>query len=165
MVRAIKLLLGATVLFAAGAAQAADVKVTGIHNCCGQCAKAIQTALTGAGATDVVCKPTEVTFTCPDGDKAVKALFAAGYSGKVEGAKAPEAEGVKGLKEKTLKITGIHNCCGNCTRVLGEILKPYGTADVKPRAEVITVTSDSPIDAEALMKSLRDAGFSAKIAK
>lgn len=165
MLRAINVLLGATVLLAAGAAQAADVKITGIHNCCPGCTKAIQTALTGAGAADVVCKPTEVTFTCPDADKAVKALFEAGYSGKVEGAKAPEAEGVKELKEKTLKITGIHNCCGNCTRVLQGVLKPYGTADVKPRAEVITITSESAIDAEALMKSLREAGFSAKIAK
>ena len=45
----------------ASAAFAADVKITGIHNCCGQCNTIIKGTLDGAGATNVVIKPGEVT--------------------------------------------------------------------------------------------------------
>jgi len=159
------LLAGVATLLLAASAYAADVKVTKIHNCCGGCAKAITTALTGAGATNIVPKETEVTFSAADPDKAVKALFDAGYSGKVEGAKTP-ADGLeKAVPAKTLKLGGVHNCCGSCTTGITEAMKPFGTVTIKPRETTFTVSSDKELDPKAVLKALREAGYNARLEK
>ena len=142
---------------------AADVKVTGIHNCCGQCAAGINKALGAAGATDVKATSTEVTFSAADADKAVKALFDAGYGGKVTGAKTPELP--KAEATKSLKLDAIHNCCGGCTTALKDAVKPFGTTTIKPKETTFTLTSDKDIDVPAVLKALRDAGYNAKVIK
>ncbi|MCC2668485.1 MAG: putative metal-binding protein [Armatimonadetes bacterium] len=144
-------------------AYAADVKVTGIHNCCGQCAKGINTALSAVGATNVNATSTEVTFSAADGDKAVKALFDAGYAGKVTGAKTPEV--AKTEPTKALKLDAIHNCCGGCTTAIKDAVKPFGATTIKPKDTVFTITSDKDIDAQAVLKALREAGYNAKVVK
>lgn len=159
------LLAGVATLLLAASAYAADVKVTKIHNCCGACAKGITTALTGAGATNIVPKETEVTFSAADPDKAVKALFDAGFSGKVEGAKTP-ADGLeKAEPAKTLKLGGVHNCCGGCTNAIKEAVKSFGTVTIKPRETTFILTSDKEMDPKAVLKALREAGYNARLEK
>jgi copper chaperone CopZ len=159
------LLAGAVTLLWAASAHAADVKVTKIHNCCGACAKGITTALSGAGATNIVPKSTEVTFSAPDPDKAVKALFDAGYSGTVEGARTPGDGLEKAAPAKTLKLGGVHNCCGSCTTGIKEAMKSFGTVTIKPKETTFTVTSDKDLDPKAVVKALRDAGYNAHLEK
>lgn len=158
-------LSAAAVMLIATAAFAADVKVTGLHNCCGACKKALDDVMAKSAATNVNITSTEVSFSTSEPDKAVKALFDAGFAGKVEGAKTPEAQGAKGVKAKTLKLEGIHNCCGGCTRAVAEALKPFGTHDLKPKATACTLTSETELDAEKVVEALRKAGYNARVAK
>ena len=145
MLRCITLALAAAALFLGGVAYAADVKVTGVHVCCG-----------GSGT---------VSFTADDPQKAVNALFEAGYAGKVEGAKTPEPKGAEGVKGTAIKVEGVHLCCGRCVQLLNMALKDVGTTDAKPRAAAFTVTATSETEAAAVVKALRAAGFNARIAK
>jgi copper chaperone CopZ len=165
MVRLLRLTLSAAAILVAGTAYAGDVKITGIHNCCGNCNRIITAALEGAGATTISVKPGEVTFASTDPDKAVKALYDIGYSGKVEGAKVPEAVGAKGVRGKEIKVEGIHNCCPRCCAAIIAALKPIGTSNVKPQLTAFTVTTESEVEASAVVKALRDAGFNVKIVK
>jgi copper chaperone CopZ len=157
-------ILGAAVGLA-GAALAADVKVTGIHNCCGACNGAINKALKGAGATNIKAAKGEVAFSADNADAAVKALFDAGFCGKVEGAKAPD-EALPTGKAKEIKIEGVHNCCGQCNNRIQAIVKGLNArADSKSKQPSFTVSSDAELDVGAVIKALRDAGFNARVAK
>lgn len=159
------LLAGLSTLLLTASAYAAEVKVTKIHNCCPQCTKGINTALTGAGATNIAPKPTEVTFSAEDPDKAVKALFDAGFSGKVEGAKTPSDGLDKAVPAKSLKLAGVHNCCGQCTNGIKEAVKSFGTVNIKPQETTFTLVSDKDLDPKAVLKALRDAGYNARLEK
>lgn len=163
MNRVLGLSLGLAALIA-GTAFAADVKVSGLHNCCGQCTTGIQKALKEGGATNVVLNKRELSFSADDADKAVKALYDAGYAGKVTGAKTPEID-AKAPKSTTVKLAGLHNCCGQCTTGINDALKGIGTTDAKSGATTVTVTAKSEVEAAAVVKALRDAGFNAHVAK
>jgi mercuric ion binding protein len=72
--------------------------------------------------------------------------------------------GIPQGKVKTLKVSGIHNCCGPyCEAIKGAIATVDGvTGDTaRPRATTLEVTGD--FDAAALVKALNDAGFSARV--
>jgi len=166
MFRPIYAVFGAAALLIASAAHAADVKVTGIHNCCPACTKAITSTLEGAGAKDITIKTTEVSFSSEDAEKAVKALYDAGFAVKAEGLKSPGIEGAKGVKGKETKVEAVHNCCGSCTRAINGALKGAGgTSMVKPRETSFTVSTENDVQAEDVVKALRAAGFNAKVAK
>jgi len=165
MVRGITWALGTAALLAASAAFAADVKITGIHNCCGQCNTTIKATLDGAGATNVQIKPGEVTFSAGDAAKAVTALYDAGYSGKVEGAATPAPKGVQGVKGKEIKVEGVHLCCGQCVKSVNTALKDIGTTNAKARDTAFVVTAATEVEAAAVVKALRDAGFNARVVK
>jgi len=144
-------------------AAAGEVKVSGLHNCCGACGKAINKALTDAGATEIKVVKKEVTFQAADGDKAVQALFDAGFAGTVTGAKEPAVDGGKG---KEVKFEGIHNCCGSCAGPINAALKKAGVkATVKGREATFVVASETEVDGEAVIKALRAIGYNAKVAK
>jgi copper chaperone CopZ len=146
-------------------ALAVDVTVSGIHNCCGQCSAGINKALKEAGATNVKATKTSVGFSADNADAAVKALFDAGFCGKVEGAKAPEQPAGEG-KAKEVKIEGVHNCCGACAGGITKVLKAIGAkSDAKGKSTSFTVTGEGELDVAAVLKALRDAGFNARQAK
>lgn len=155
----------AATLLLAGAAFAADVKITGIHNCCPGCTRNITAVLEKAGATSLDIKQGEVSFSSSDADGAVKALFDAGYSGKVSGAKAPEVKGLAEIKGSALKVEGVHLCCGACVAAVNGALSPLGKTDAKPRVTSFVLTSDKEVSAAEILKALHAAGFNAKIAK
>ena len=150
----------------AAKAENVNVKVSNIHNCCPMCTDPINASLTKAGATDIKATPTEVSFVAADAataEKAVKALFDAGFSGKVEGAKPPVA--VKNAKAKNLKIVGLHNCCGQCAKGIREAIKPFSGTNPVLQGTVLVMSSDKDIDADAVIKALSDKGYSGRIEK
>ena len=94
------------------------------------------------------------------------ALAAGGFHGDT-GSKditMKDDSGAKAGKVKTLSLTGIHNCCGNCNTAIKATLKKVDgvTGDTaKAKDGSFTVTGD--FDAAALVKALNDAGFHVKV--
>jgi periplasmic mercuric ion binding protein len=165
MFRSVFAFLGAAALLAAVPAFAGDVKVTGVHNCCPGCTGAITKALEATGAKAITVNGSTVSYSADLPDRGVQALFDAGYAGKVEGAKTPEIVGAKGVKGKEIKLEGVHNCCGACTKALNDALKSLGKINAKPRETAFILTSDTEIEAEAVVKALRAAGINARVAR
>lgn len=164
MQRMLRLGLGlAASLLLASASFAADVKISGVHNCCGMCAAGINEALTKAGATNVKVEKTDVSFTADNPRMAIRALSQAGYYGKVDGAEArPLPARLAEIKGKSLKFEGIHACCGACVAGINKALAPLGKTDVKAKATSFTITSDNELTAAQVVKALREAGFNAR---
>lgn len=163
---------GAVLLVTATAARAdTTVELKNTHLCCGQCVKAANETLKGVdGVTGKVDqKAKTITITAKDdatAQKAIDALAAAGFHGETGNDKVmvKDDSGVKAGKVKTLTITGVHNCCGQCTRAIkAAVGKVDGvTADtLKAKADTFEVTGD--FDAEAVVKALNAAGFHAKV--
>ena len=147
------------------------VEVKGVHICCPQCEKAIGKILGDAGVKDAKCsKDTKmVSFTADDAkgaQKALDGLAAAGFHGDT-GSKdlmIKDDSGAKEGKVKSLKLTGIHNCCGACCKAIKEVVKKVDGVtedDVKPKETTFTVKGD--FDAAKLVKALNDAGLHAKV--
>jgi len=166
MHRTIKMGMGiAASLLLAGAAFAADVKVTGVHNCCPGCTMNITETLTKAGATNVKVEKQEISFTSDTPAPVLRALYAAGYAGKVEGDGVRQPgirRNLADVKGKSLKFEGIHACCGACVAGINKALAPLGKTDIKAKATSFTVTSENEISADQVVKALRDAGFNAR---
>lgn len=169
MLRFSKLVLGATAFLLASAAHAADVKVTGLHACCGNCANTIKGILEKEGATNINTKTgpmAELSFTAPDAEKAVAALSNAGFAIRGEGVpRAPRQEGIRDLKAKELKVSDIHNCCGACTAAINKAVMPVGKGTIAAKQTSFTISGDTELEAQAVVRALRMAGFNAKIAK
>ena len=67
-------------------------------------------------------------------------------------------------KVKSVKVSGIHNCCGPCCDAIKEAINTVQgvTSDTaKPRATTFAVTGD--FYAADLVKALNRAGFSAQV--
>ena len=104
-------------------AWAADVstKISGVHLCCPSCVKGVDKAVGGiTGLTATVDKDAgTVSLSAADAatvQKGADALVAAGYFGKSSEAsiKVAAHSGAKGSKVNSLKLQGVHLCCGKC---------------------------------------------------
>src|SRR5262249_30377262 len=111
------------VLALAWSAQAANstVKLSNVHLCCGGCTTGVEKALARVyGATVQTDKDAHtVTITAPDqatAQKAVDAVVAAGYFGSSSDPAITVADksGAEKGKLHSLKISGVHLCCGKC---------------------------------------------------
>src|SRR5207237_2688659 len=122
-------------------------------------------ALTDSGASNVTVDKGNVAFTADDPVKAVTALYDAGFAGKVEGTTVRYNTGARGVKGKTIAVDKVHNCCGNCVKDINNAVKAIGTTDVKAQATSFTVSSNDEVEASAVVRALRDAGFNAHIKK
>lgn len=147
------------------------VELTGVHICCQGCVDAIDVALRDVEGVKSHCDMEKgaVTFTAGDAAaarEALDSLAAAGFYGSVDNqnlAMKPVGEVPHG-KVHSLRISGIHNCCGPCCDAIkGAIATVHGvTGDTaEPRATTFEVTGD--FHADALVKALNDAGFSAQV--
>ncbi len=157
--------LGLATLMVASAAFAADVKMTGVHNCCGGCAMNIKSVLEKAGATNINVNKGDVSFAHEQPRMAVRALYAAGYAGKIEGGRAPGTRRAQGITGKTLKVEGVHLCCGACVKAVNDAVAKLGKTDAKAKETTFTITSENDLDAVAVLNALRAAGFNARISK
>jgi copper chaperone CopZ len=138
-----------------------SLTLTGVHNCCKSCAKGIDGAVTGAGATAAI-DGTTVTITAPDeagAKKAAEALVAAGYYGV--GATAPA---IADAKVKSATVSSVHLCCGKCvTAVEKAVLTVPGVTSHTATKGATSFTVDGDFSTKELAAALNKAGFSGGI--
>jgi len=148
--------------------QAEEIKVSGVHNCCGACCKLIQDTLGKIeGVSECTAKPKESDFTFEASDakvarQAVAALARAGFHGKTNKEKLVfrDNSGVEAGKVSRLSLVGIHNCCAGCCKAAKDaIAKVEGVeADtLVPNKRAFVVEGD--FDGAAVVKALNDIGF------
>jgi copper chaperone CopZ len=112
-------------------ARAADVTVTisNVHICCQSCVKGVAKAV--ADVKGLTAKADQdagtVTLTGPDTatvQKGADALVAAGFFGKSSdpAIKLNAETGAKNQKAQSIKIEGLHLCCGKCVDSVNEAL-------------------------------------------
>lgn len=157
------------------ATQAADVsvKLTEVHLCCKACVTGANKAVaTVKGVTSVADEDTEtVTLTAADTatlQKATDALIAAGYFGKSSDAniKLVTDTGAKGEKVQTLKVEGVHMCCGECASAVGRAIKNVPGAKehtARKNAKSFEVTGD--FNDKEFFEALQKQGLSGRVAK
>ena len=167
--------LASALLALAWSARAADttVKLSNVHLCCNSCVKGVEKALSGVSGATAQCDKDAgtVSITAPDkatAKKAVKALVAAGYFGasSVSDIKVKAKSGAKSEKVQSLKVTGVHLCCGKCvTSVTDALSKVAGVkANTAAKgAESFEITGD--FNAKDAMLALNKAGLSGKAGK
>ncbi|MEX0702890.1 MAG: cation transporter [Planctomycetales bacterium] len=165
---------GLVLALASAASQAGEVKVSGVHICCGMCVKAIDAALKdvqGVSAAKGDAKTKVVVFQAADdkgAEAGVKALAAAGFYGEAKHGDvvvAFPASGAKAdAKADTIVLTGVHLCCGGCVTASTKAVKEVaGVTDAKgdPKAKTVTVTGSS-VEVAKAVEALNKAGFYAK---
>ena len=143
------------------------------HLCCGACVKAVGNILKDIDGVKGTCdtKAKTVTIVAKDDEaaqKALDALAAGGFHGDTgnDTLKQKDDSGVSAGKVKTLTLTGIHNCCGQCAGAIKSAVKKVDGASadtLKGKQDTFEVTGD--FDAEALVKALNAAGFHVKVKK
>jgi copper chaperone CopZ len=138
------------------------------HLCCNSCVKGAEKAVASVDGAKVTCdrKAQTITVTATDettAQKAVDALLAAGYYGKVTGATVKDDSGAKAGKSQSIVVSGFHNCCKKCTTVLNDTIKkvPGATGEVAAKATSVPVTGD--FDPAKLIEAFNDAGFHATV--
>ncbi len=126
-----KIIITAITLALAFSATAAEVTttITDVHLCCQSCVKGVAKAVADVpGLTAKADQDAEtVTLTGPDTatvQKGADALVAAGYFGKSSDAaiKINDATGAKNEKVQSIKVEGVHLCCGKCVKAVKEAL-------------------------------------------
>lgn len=156
-------------------ALAGEVKVTGVHICCGACVRAVDDALKDVEGVSSVAsdrKTRSITFTAVD-DKAaaagIEALAESGFHGSAKHGDTdlafPASGAKEGAKAGKVKIGSVHLCCAACVRAADEaIRKVAGVANVTAdqKGSSIEVTGDD-LSVEGLVKALNDVGFHATV--
>ena len=171
-----KVLTVITSLALAGLATASAesaAKITEVHLCCKSCVTGVEKAIGEVPDARAVVDQDAgtVTLSAPNAaavQKAVDALLAAGYFGKCNDAsvKLDSRTGAKGQKVQSLKIEGVHLCCGKCVKAVDRAVK--SVAGVKEQtavrgAKTFEVTGD--FNDEEIFTALRKEGLAGKVAK
>jgi len=124
----ISMVLACGVCFSAYAADV-TVTITDVHLCCQSCVKGVAKAV--ADVSGLTAKADEdastVTLTGPDTatvQKGADALVAAGFFGKSSDPtiKVNTDTGAKNQTVQSIKIEGLHLCCGKCVKAVNETL-------------------------------------------
>ena len=147
------------------------VKLTGVHLCCQGCVNAVDAALMSVEGVNSRCDMENGTATLTASDdataqKALDALAAAGFYGSADSQQLAmkAVSNVPQGKVKSVKVSGIHNCCEPCCEAIKEAIATVdgvSSDTAKPRATTFEVTGD--FDAAALVTALNAAGFSAQV--
>jgi len=126
-----KIIVTTLALALAISARAADttVTLTGVHICCQSCVKGVAKAVADIkGLTAKADQDAEtVILTGPDTatiQKGADALVAAGFFGKSSdpAIKLNAETGAKNQKVQSIKVEGLHLCCGKCVDSVNEAL-------------------------------------------
>ncbi|HZL35325.1 MAG TPA: hypothetical protein VFC78_08445 [Tepidisphaeraceae bacterium] len=144
-----------------------SVTVKKTHLCCASCVKAANKAVQSVpGAKARIDQKTDtIAITAAseeDAQKAVDALVAAGFYGKVSSGSIKNDAGAPAGNAKSLSVT-THNCCKKCTTAINKVIKsvPGANGEAQPKNDTFTVTGD--YDPEALVKAFNAAGFAVKV--
>jgi copper chaperone CopZ len=174
MHRILGILAASVVAAAAVDSFAAETKVvmTKTHVCCPRCETVVGEVLKKAGVTGSASKQEKsITFTAADdaaAQKVIDELAAAGFHGVIDSKtlSVKDDSGAKAGNVTTLKLKGLHNCCGQCNTAIKKAIKSVaGTESDDAKANSMTVTVKGDFDAKALVKSLSDAGFHATVSE
>jgi periplasmic mercuric ion binding protein len=168
-----KLIALAVALSFAGTAQAeTKVELKGTHLCCGACVRAAGAILKDAGVKGTCDQKTKIISIVADSDeaaqKALDALADGGFHGDTGNDKLKQKDdsGAAAGKVKSLTLTGIHNCCGQCNSAIKATLKKVeGVKGDTAKAKENTFEVTGDFDAEAVVKALNAAGFHVKVKK
>lgn len=148
-----------------------EVKLMGVHLCCQGCTNAADAALESVEGVHSRCdmENGSVTLTAKDAAaarKALDALAAAGFYGvsNTQNLAMKPVGTLPSGKVKSVKVSGIHNCCDLCCDAIQEAINTVegvtgNTAE--PRVTNFAVTGD--FHAGALIAALNAAGFSARV--
>jgi hypothetical protein len=160
----------------ASASAETTLTMTGVHNCCGSCARGITKAGSiGEGVTiDVPEKSTTVTITSKkkgDAMKAAEAIIAAGYFGKIEGGEPaskstskPATAAKPEAKMTKATVSGVHLCCKKCEVAAANAVKTVSgikKSDIVAKATSFTVEGE--FTKSELASALNAAGFAGDI--
>ncbi len=151
---------------------ASEAKITGVHLCCQSCVKGVEKAVADVkGVTATVDKDAETVTLSGDKaavQKAADALTSAGYFGKSSDAevKLNVNSGASGKKVQTLKIEGVHLCCGKCVSSVDKAVKSVAGVKAhtaKKNEDSFEVTGD--FNDKDVIEALHNAGLNGKVAK
>jgi copper chaperone CopZ len=147
-------------------------KFTDVHLCCKGCVNGVEKAVgevDGAKAT-VDADAGTVVLSGADAatvQKAADAMVKAGYFGKSEGkAKLDSATGASDQKVQSLKVEGVHLCCGKCVKAVDRAVKSVNGAkehNATKGAKTFEVTGD--FNDKELFTALQKEGLTGKVAK
>ncbi len=148
--------------------------MTGLHNCCGSCAKGITKAGMSVGddvTIDVPEKSSTVTITTKkkgDAKKVAEAIIAAGYFGRFEGdayeAKPSTAAAKPEAKLTKATVSGVHLCCKGCANAATDAVKAVaGVTAYNIVAKETSFTVEGEFAKADLNAALNAAGFAGDI--
>jgi copper chaperone CopZ len=157
-------------------AHAADssVKLSNVHLCCPSCVKGVDKAIaTVPGVTAQSDKDAgTVSITAPNpaaAQKAVDALITAGYFGTTSdpAIKVKDKSGAKKGKIQSLKVTGVHLCCGKCVSSVNDAISkvPGVKANTAAKGSDSFEVTGTDFKAKNVFAALNKAGFSGKAAQ
>ena len=163
-----------SLLIWSGAARAeTKVGVKGVHLCCPACVKGVAEAIKKVDGAKAACDRGKKTVTITANDdetaqKALDALAAAGFHGTTDNDKLTikDDSGAPSGKVQSLKVSGVHNCCGACCKAIKSTVKKVDgvkSDTAKPKEDSFEVSGD--FDAGELIKALNAAGFHVKVEK
>src|SRR4051812_45894734 len=119
-------------LLARSAGAETKVTISDTHLCCGQCVKAVDATLKDmAGVkfkSDQGAKTIEIAADNDEAaQKAINALADAGFCGKLNNDKLAfkKVEAGDAAVQK-LEVSGVHNCCGQCTTAIKKAVTSVG---------------------------------------
>jgi len=154
--------------------KAADVssKLSDVHLCCKGCVNGVEKAVgevDGAKA-DIDADAGTVTLSGPDKatvQKAANAMVKAGYFGKSEGGvKLDSSTGASDKKVQSVRVEGVHLCCGKCVKAVDKAVKAVDGAkehNATKGAKTFEVTGD--FNDKELFTALQKEGLTGKVAK
>jgi periplasmic mercuric ion binding protein len=152
---------------------AETVKLSDVHLCCQSCVKGAQAAVGKVEGASVTADRDDgtVTLTGPDTatvQKAADALVKGGYYGKSSDAKIKlqDTSGAKDQKVQSLKLEGVHLCCGKCVTVVDEAIKSVPgvkSHTAVKNAKSFEVTGD--FNDKEVVTALHKAGLTGRVAK
>ena len=151
----------------------ASAKLTDVHLCCKGCVTGAEKAVgevDGAKA-EVDQDAGTVTLSAPDAAtlrKAEDALVKAGYFGKSSDSSLSldSSTGAKGDKVQSLRVEGVHLCCGKCVKAVDRAVKAVPGAKehtATKGAKVFEVTGD--FNDQEFFTALQKEGLTGKVAK
>src|SRR5712671_4669210 len=148
-------------------------KISNVHLCCPSCVKGVEKAVADVKDVTATVDKDAGTVTVTGSDKAAvqkaaNALMAAGYFGKSsdKDIKMVNDTGAKGKKVQTLKLEGVHLCCGKCVSAVDKAVK--SVSGVKEHTAVKNAKSFEVIgdfDDQEVVNALHNAGLTGKVAK
>ena len=157
------------VALAASVQAETTLTMTGVHNCCGSCAKGIIKA--AADLKDVTVtvpeKGTTVTIVSKkkgDAKKAAEAIIAAGYYGKFEGQDEVSSSSNATAKMAKATVSGVHLCCKKCvTAAEGAVKSVSGVSSYEIVSKADSFTVEGEFSKSDLAAALNAAGFAGDI--